>query len=676
MRKLSVRKRVLHVTVCVFMLAVPVVAQDAGLAGSVTDATGALLPGVTVEITGPALDAPSIAITDGNGAYAVAVPAGSYTVSFALPGFALLERERVLVSEGATTALDIEMQIGALATQVSVVATGTAIAAPAINLSHAVAVVGRETLADQGAAQLVDLFRNIGASHGVIGERNSWYNSDQPATLTETIANVNLRGLGASRTLVLFNGRRQTYVPARLIGGRFVDINAMPAVAIDRIEVLKEGAAATYGSDAVAGVANFVTRGDFRGFELNVTHDHFVGAGDSTVSGIWGGSVGAAQLVVSGERVQRRELLPSERPALTLRDYGGRGGWSSVGNPGAFIVPTMTGTETAAEYGAAHRAAQGTLWDGVAGNEAGFIDPECAAMGGHRETWTCRFRYAPWDSLIDKQSLTRVFAELNGPLTDTADYHIEGLWSEADIPAWRTTPSYPPFPLLYNGTQEVAATHPGRVAFCEDYPGNPFCGADETWYFRGRTVGNSGPVRILDRTARTQRLAGSIDGDINEKLRYDMGFSWSRARGNYNLPGVYTERIFLAYRGFGGPGCGGGVVADRSVAAGMRLDPATLAGRTPGQGDCMYYNPFSNAYQNSAQPGAHYASGAGNPNYRPELANSPELLSWMNDEADLVSTTNLMVADAALNGTLVEDLADFAAGPVRPVRLHQCPFSL
>ena len=360
--------------------------------------------------------------------------------------------------------------------------------------------------------------------------------------------------------------------------------------------------------------------------------------------------------------MQRRQLQPSERPELTLRDYGGRGGWSSVGNPGAFIVPTMTGTETAAEYGAAHRAAQGTLWDGVAGNEAGFIDPECAAMGGHRETWTCRFRYAPWDSLIDKQSLTRVFAELNGPLTDTADYHIEGLWSEADIPAWRTTPSYPPFPLLYNGTQEVAATHPGRVAFCEDYPGNPFCGADETWYFRGRTVGNSGPVRILDRTARTQRLAGSIDGDINEKLRYDMGFSWSRARGNYNLPGVYTERIFLAYRGFGGPGCGGGVVADRSVAAGMRLDPATLAGRTPGQGDCMYYNPFSNAYQNSAQPGAHYASGAGNPNYRPELANSPELLSWMNDEADLVSTTNLMVADAALNGTLVEDLADFAAG--------------
>ena len=59
----------------------------------------------------------------------------------------------------------------------------------------------------------------------LIGERNSWYNSNQPATLTENVANVNLRGLGASRTLVLLNGRRHVPVPARLIGGRFVDVS-------------------------------------------------------------------------------------------------------------------------------------------------------------------------------------------------------------------------------------------------------------------------------------------------------------------------------------------------------------------------------------------------------------------------------------------------------------------
>ena len=639
-----------------------VLAQDTGITGSVSDATGAVLPGVTVEITGPNLDRPSIIFTGGDGAYSVSLPSGSYAVSFNLPGFALLERERVLVAEGAMTPLDVEMRIGSRAEQVSVVATGTAIDVPAINLPHAVAVVNRETLQEQGAPQLVDLFKNISASHGVIGERNSWYNSDQPATLTETIANVNLRGLGASRTLVLINGRRQTYVPARLIGGRFVDVNAIPAVAIDRIEVLKEDASATYGSDAVAGVANFVTRKNFRGFEFNVTHDHFANAGDSTVSGIWGGLLGSSHVVFAAERVHRRQLLQSDRPDWGLVNFeGGRGGWSSVGNPGAFLVPTTTGMEPPAQYEAAHLAAQGTLWDGMPGNEAGFIDPECANMGGHLEAWNCRFRYSPFDSLIDEQNHTRVFAEINGSLNDTTNYHVEGLWSEADLPDWRTTPSYPPFPLLYNGTQEVAATHPGRVAYCQDY-NNPFCGSDDPWYFRGRTVGNSGPQRNLSRTARTQRLAGSIDGNINENLRYNVGLGWSGTRGNYNLPGVYTERIFLSYRGFGGPNCGVGVVADQSVAAGMRLDPATLGGKAPGQGDCMYYNPFSNAYQHPQQPGAPYFSGAGNPNHRPELANSPELLGWTNDEADLVSTTSLIVADAVLNGALVENVADFAAG--------------
>ena len=119
--------------------------------------------------------------------------------------------------------------------------TGTAFEESPINLPYAVTVVGREQMAEQGSPQAVDFFKNLGASHGVIGEASSWYNAIPGNIVPETVANVNLRGLGASRTLVLLNGRRQTYVPARLIGGRFVDVNAFPSIAIDRIEVLKGG---------------------------------------------------------------------------------------------------------------------------------------------------------------------------------------------------------------------------------------------------------------------------------------------------------------------------------------------------------------------------------------------------------------------------------------------------
>ena len=147
-----------------------------------------------------------------------------------------------------------------------IIVVGTAIQRTPIDSPYAVSVVDREALEQQGSPLMVDLFKNLGVSHGVVGERSSWYNSSQSGTIPESVSNVNLRGLGASRTLVLINGRRQVYLPARLIGGRFVDLNAIPSIALGRLEVLKEGASAIYGSDAVGGIANFVTREDFEGF--------------------------------------------------------------------------------------------------------------------------------------------------------------------------------------------------------------------------------------------------------------------------------------------------------------------------------------------------------------------------------------------------------------------------
>jgi hypothetical protein len=135
--------------------------------------------------------------------------------------------------------------------------------------------------------------------------------------------------------------------------------------------------------------------------------------------------------------------------------------------------------------------------------------------------------------------------------------------------------------------------------------------------------------------------------------------SYSRARGNLNLPAVYTDRIFRAFRGFGGPDCGVGVTVDRNSPAGMALGP--LGGAVAGQGPCMYYNPFSNAIQYSAQPNSPFADTA-NPDYVAGLANPDALRLWLNEEVDLVSSTDMFVADATVSGNLVENVADFAVG--------------
>ena len=161
---------------------------------------------------------------------------------------------------------------------------------------------------------------------------------------------------------------------------------------------------------------------DFRGFELNVAHDYFDSVGDTTVAGIWGGRIGASSAVFSAERVGRQELRMEERrwtlDRLSSFPAGSRAGWSVLGNPGTFSVGAPL------------------PWIGD------VSDPRCTDFGGQDEGWTCRFRYAPYDNLIDAQQHTRAFAELNGPLNDRTNYHVEGLWADAVIPNWYTTPSY------------------------------------------------------------------------------------------------------------------------------------------------------------------------------------------------------------------------------------------
>ena len=549
-----------------------------------------------------------------NGRFTMAeVPAGEHEVRADLIGY-LRAAATVVVQAGQTSVVELRMKPSAILLDETAV-TGTAIKDSHISSTYAVAVTGRDKLAEQGSPQAVDFFKNLSASHGVIGERSSWYNANQAATLSESIANVNLRGLGASRTLVLINSRRQTYVPARLIGGRFVDVNAIPSIALDRVEVLKEGAAAIYGSDAVAGVANFLTRSDFTGFEVSANHEYIAGAGDSDVGAIWGGKLGGAHAVLAGEWRGRQELPSTERDYLLQPWHGGgqRLGWSSIGNPGTFAVGAP------APWTAAIHA------------------PRCQEFGGFRESWTCRFRYQQYENLIEEMSHTRGYAEINGALDNGMEYHVEGLFARADIPNWYTTPSYPPFPLTDTSIMEVAPGHPGRQAFCEDHgaqEGDPYydeCRGGENWYFNGRPFGNSGPGRTLGRDSSTLRLAASANGDFvsfgGRETHFDLGLSYSRTEGNYNLPGVYIERLFLGFRGFGGPDCGVGVEADPGSLAGMRLGPLNV--QAAGQGGCQYYNPFSNAIEFTDQHGSDYTDRP-NPGYRPALRNSEELRHWLN----------------------------------------------
>ncbi|HET9579427.1 MAG TPA: TonB-dependent receptor [Usitatibacter sp.] len=146
-------------------------------------------------------------------------------------------------------------------------------------------VITREQIERTGQATVAEVLRNIPANTGG-SFSESFTNSFAPGA-----AGISLRGLGQKTTLVLLNGRRITgFGFAQNLQDTFVDLNAIPASAIERVEILKDGASAIYGSDAIAGVVNIILRRDFKGLEISGQAGRFEGKHDwrATLTGGWG----------------------------------------------------------------------------------------------------------------------------------------------------------------------------------------------------------------------------------------------------------------------------------------------------------------------------------------------------------------------------------------------------
>jgi outer membrane receptor protein involved in Fe transport len=138
----------------------------------------------------------------------------------------------------------------------SMVVTGSNIKGVDLENAHPVTVIEREELLATGVTDVGDILQRLPAFTGSpIGTRT---NNGGNGSVT-----VDLRGIGAGRTLVLINGKRT------VDGG---DFQTIPAVLIEKIEILKEGASAIYGADAVAGVVNIITRDDFDGAEFEIQY--------------------------------------------------------------------------------------------------------------------------------------------------------------------------------------------------------------------------------------------------------------------------------------------------------------------------------------------------------------------------------------------------------------------
>jgi iron complex outermembrane recepter protein len=484
-----------------------------------------------------------------------------------------------------------------------VVVTGSYIKGTPEDAELPVDVINRADLEDIGNPSVIEMVRNLSITSGNLGETNQFQGNGGQAN--EGVATINLRGLGAARTLVLLNGRRQVSSNAQ-----GVDVNAMPAFAIGRVEVLKDGAAALYGSDAIGGVVNFITRDDVDGLEIGGSYQGISDGGDFDVNALWGYQGDQWNVMVAGEYAEREEIPFKDRDwAVLPYTENPQGGWSSISNAANILFPGV----------------------GV------IPDPRCQDLGSFRNGInSCGFQFTFFDNLVEKTESEKLFAQFNYDVNENMAFHAEAMYANTYLPEWKTSPSYPP-QSLFGADRLALPNHPGLVALRAQYPTLPQNGVAIPIARALGVSGKFGEPETGTRETETTRLALALEGVIPAiEVDYKLSASYSKRVRELEGDDMFIENMAFAMRGLGGANC------NRAA--------ANAAG-THGQGNCLYYNPFSNAIERSA------VTGFTNPDFRPNLANSREVIDYLFSETSSKTQNELLVFEAIFSGMSSYELA-------------------
>ena len=198
--------------------------------------------------------------------------------------------------------------------------------------------IDRFEIDQSGFGTTEDLARSLttnfsSRNNGTVSAGTGIAGSEAPFSGTSSI---NLRGLGEGATLVLVNGRR---IAASSYGGQsFVDISTIPLEAIERVEVLNDGASAIHGSDAVAGIVNFILRRDFSGGEVSLSANYSANGGDSLNGSLMLGTNWDSGHIIGSISIRQEDPIIASRVTSTqdFRSIGGRDLRSLGSQPGTF----------------------------------------------------------------------------------------------------------------------------------------------------------------------------------------------------------------------------------------------------------------------------------------------------------------------------------------------------
>ncbi|NJO12769.1 MAG: TonB-dependent receptor [Gammaproteobacteria bacterium] len=340
-------------------------------------------------------------------------------------------------------------------------------------------------------------------------------------------SNVELRGLGAQRTLVLLNGRRINILGNTLSSA--VDINMIPLNLVERVEVLKEGAGAIYGSDAIAGVVNFITKTDWDGAELEAEFGSTAeNDGDrQSVSLNWGTSTDKLNIMVGGAWSQQDEVSANDREFARFARYLSSGvstlGGSSRTTNGRIFLPD----NLYAQYG-------------CPASSGGSVTRTAGAAGDSPDDYRCWtnddfFNYQPFNLLMTPQERTSLFTFTNYQLTDSIQSYAEVLYT-------RTRSGFELAPLPFDSIADDTVISANNIynPFGIDFGGG--AGVNEQAVWRLAQIGTRNSEVSTDAMLANVGLRGSI---------MDSGWEWDayagagRMKQDTNINGYILKQALI-----------------------------------------------------------------------------------------------------------------------------------
>ncbi|MGE4659118.1 MAG: TonB-dependent receptor, partial [Gammaproteobacteria bacterium] len=406
------------------------------------------------------------------------------------------------------------------------VVTGTFIRRTQGELASPIQVLSVDDMADIGITSVPDIVNTLTVNTGALIYAN---NLDQGRNAGTT--NINLRGLGESSTLVLLNGTRNTLTPAvNGAGDQYVNLSTLvPRIALQRVEILKDGASALYGSDAVAGVVNLITRDDFEGFEFNVEYsnnDH--GANQADLGLIFGGRHDRGNFMAAFNYLTIDPVITADRSA----DYQShRNSITGFGMPSTIV-----------SFG------ENTI----------IADPQCSNVGNQMppglvfKAYLCRLTFGNYGHIVPDEKRAQAYVSGTYEFSDRTEFFGEMSWATNEV-IIGSVPTQPVTNPVY-----VPEDHPDLAIFA---PGNPdpysnvkrknADGNREVQWW-GRPLGAGTPQNNDMKPFGAWRLRSGLRGEVND-WSYELSWAYSNNETAAFRHESILNELQQALYGRGGP---------------------------------------------------------------------------------------------------------------------------